>query len=259
MTQLNTSTRTAGRAAGPDARFDMRGYANRMRAAADALLSNLNAEQLTRAQFAFNDEKERRDWDFIPKYRPHGLPLRHMTERQQQLAQQLIASALSLPGYCQAVSIMNFENVLRELNKGRMGLGASETRNSGKYLFSFFGEPHAEETWGWRMVGHHCAINFTIVDGFYVAPTPLLFGAEPAEFGVFKPLKGDEDRGLDLLYALSPQQRQRAIIHDVAPPDFVTRVVSRLGEEELAGDHELGFDHYVISDHDRQMLKWIRG
>ena len=68
----------------------------------------------------------------------------------------------------------------------------------------------------------------------------------------------DEDRGFDLLYALSLEQRQQAIIHDVAPPDFVTRVVTRLGHEELPGDHELGFDHYVISDHDRDMLKWIR-
>jgi hypothetical protein len=258
MNQTGQVATTDERRRAQDTRFDMRGYANRMRSAADALLSNLTAEQLARAQFEFDDEAERRDWDFIPKYRPHGLPLRAMNDRQQQLAQQLIASALSVPGYCQAVTIMNFENVLRELNKGRMGLTASETRNSGKYLFSFFGEPHAEQTWGWRMVGHHCALNFTIVDGFYVAPTPLLFGAEPAEFGVYKPLKDDEDRGFNLLYALDGEQRARAIIHDVAPPDFVSRVVSKLGQEEVPGDHELGFDNYVISDHDRQMLKWIR-
>ncbi len=258
MAEERTGVAVVARNATQDARFDMRGYANRMRTAADALLSNLNAEQLARAQFDFGDEAERRDWDFIPKYRPRGLPLRAMNDRQQQLAQQLIASALSVPGYCQAVTIMNFENVLRELNKGRMGLAAGEVRNAGKYLFSFFGEPQAEQTWGWRMVGHHVALNFTIVDGFYVAPTPLLFGAEPAEYGVYKPLKEDEDRGFDLLYALDAEQRRRAIIHDVAPPDFVTRVVTKLGEEELPGDHELGFDNYVISDQDRQMLKWIR-
>jgi hypothetical protein len=241
-----------------DVRLDLRGYANRMRSAADALLSNLNREQLAKALFPFDDEDERRDWDFIPKYRPRGLPLREMTDRQQVLAQQLLASALSLPGYTQAVSIMAFENVLRELNAPRAGLAAAEFRHAGKYQFSFFGEPHAEQTWAWRMVGHHVAVNFTIVDGRYVAPTPLLFGAEPSEFGVFKPLKDDEDRGFRLLEAFDAAQRQRAIIHDVAPPDFVTRVVKKLGEEELPGDHELGFDHYVISDHDREMLKWIR-
>jgi hypothetical protein len=241
-----------------DARLDVRGWANRMRTAADALLTNLTREQLAKAVFPFENEDERRDWDFIPKYRPRGLPLREMTDRQQVLAQQLIASALSVPAYTQAVSIMAFENVLRELNKERMGLLASEVRHSGKYQFSFFGEPHAEQTWAWRMVGHHVALNYTIVEGRYVAPTPLLFGAEPAEFGVFKPLKDDEDRGFSLLDLLDSGQRDRAIIHDVAPPDFVTRVVRKLGDEELPGDHELGFDHYVISDRDRELLKWMR-
>jgi Protein of unknown function (DUF3500) len=241
-----------------DARIETRAYANRMRTAADALLSNLTRDQLAKALFAFEDEDERRDWDFIPKYRPRGLPLREMSDRQQVLAQQLLASALSLPGYTRAVSIMSFENVLRELNAPRAGLPAAEFRHAGKYQFSFFGEPHAEQTWAWRMVGHHVAVNFTIVDGTYVAPTPLLLGSEPAQFGVFRPLMDDEDRGFLLLDALDSAQRQHAIIHDVAPPDFVTRVVKKLGDEELPGDHELGFDHYVISDHDREMLKWIR-
>jgi hypothetical protein len=241
-----------------DERYDLRMAANRMRAAADALLSNLSRDQLVRACFPFEAEAERRDWDFIPKYRPNGLPLREMDSRQQVLAQQLLATGLSLTGYAQVISIMNFENVLREMNKDRMGLVASEVRNSGKYLFSFFGEPQAEQTWGWRMVGHHVSLNYTIVDGYCLAHTPMLFGAEPAEFGVFKPMKDDEDRGFDLLYSLTPEQRARAIIHDVAPPDFVTRVIDKLGDEELPGDHELGFDNYVISDHDRQMLKWVR-
>src|ERR671937_1884173 len=101
-----------------DARLDLRGYANRMRAAADALLSNLTRDQLAKSLFPFDAEDERRDWDFIPKYRRNGLALREMTDRQQVLAQQLLASALSLPGYTQAVTIMAFENVLRELNGG---------------------------------------------------------------------------------------------------------------------------------------------
>jgi uncharacterized protein DUF3500 len=241
-----------------DSRLEMRGYANRMRSAADSLLSTLSRDQLARALFPFEDEEERRDWDFIPKYRRNGLPLREMSDRQQVLAQQLLASALSLTGYTKAVSIMSFENVLRELNAPRAGLAAAEFRHPGKYQFSFFGEPHAEQTWAWRMVGHHVAVNFTIVDGTYVAPTPLLFGSEPAQFGVFRPLIDDEDRGFDLLEALDTAQRREAIIHTVAPPDFVTRVVRKLGDEELPGDHELGFDHYVISEHDREMLKWIR-
>ena len=248
----------AARTPALDARLELRGYATRMRTAAEALLSTLSGDQLAKALFPFEDEDERRDWDFIPKYRRHGLALREMTDRQQVLAQQLLASALSLAGYTQAVQIMAFENVLRELNTPHAGLAAAEFRHPGKYQLSFFGEPHAEQTWAWRLVGHHVAVNFTIVDGRYVAPTPLLFGAEPAQFGVFGPLLDDEDRGFRLLEALDGAQRSQAIIHDVAPPDFVTRVVKKLGDEELPGDHELGFDHYVISEHDRQQLKWLR-
>jgi hypothetical protein len=258
MLDRSAATTTLARAAVLDPRLAMRPYANRMRTAADALLSTLTGDQLAKALFPFDDENERRDWDFIPKYRRNGLALREMTDRQQVLAQQLLASALSLPAYTKATSIMAFENVLRELNAPRAGLAAAEFRHAGKYQFSFFGEPHAEQTWGWRMVGHHVAVNFTIVDGTYVAPTPLLFGSEPAQFGVFRPLIDDEDRGFLLLDELDAAQRQQAVIHDVAPPDFVTRVVKKLGDEELPGDHELGFDHYVISDHDREVLKWIR-
>jgi hypothetical protein len=258
MTGLTETPQHTDQAATQDAKIESRAYANRMRAAADALLTNLSGAQLARAQFDFADAATRRDWDFIPKYRPKGLPLREMTDRQQVLAQQLIASGLSLPAYGQAVAIMSFENVLRELNAKGMGLVVSEVRHAGKYSFSFFGEPHLEQTWGWRMVGHHVSLNFTIIDGTYVAPTPLLFGAEPAEFGVFKPLKDDEDRGFELLDSFSATQRQRAIIHDIAPPDFVTRVVMKLGDVEIPGDHEFGFDDYVISEQDRQALKWIR-
>ena len=60
------------KAAAIDERFDLRVAANRMCAAADALLSNLTREQLNRAMFPFENEAERRDWDFIPKYRPNG-------------------------------------------------------------------------------------------------------------------------------------------------------------------------------------------
>ena len=71
----------ADRATALDARMSMRAYANRMRTAADALLSNLTGDQLARALFPFEDEEERRDWDFVPKYRPKGLPVREMTDR----------------------------------------------------------------------------------------------------------------------------------------------------------------------------------
>ncbi len=49
MNELKPPASTAERVPGTDARFHMGAYAGRMRAAADALLSNLSAKQLARS------------------------------------------------------------------------------------------------------------------------------------------------------------------------------------------------------------------
>ncbi len=230
----------------------------RMRTNATALLEALDPAQRAMAMMPFEGEAERRDWDFIPKQGRNGLPLRLMNNHQQTLAQVLLASSVSLPTYAKVVQVMAHENVLRELQGPRMGPGALEFRNPGNYYFSFFGKPNLETTWGWRVVGHHVSLNFTVVGGVYVASTPCLLGMEPAEFGVMRPLREDQDLGFELLYSLSGAQRGQALLHDVAPPNFVTRVVPKIGREERPGDHELGFDSYVIDDEARDRLKFVR-
>jgi hypothetical protein len=237
---------------------EARATLGRMRNAATAFLENLGVEQRARAMFPFDQEAERRDWDFVPKQGRNGLPIKDLDYRQQQLAHFLVTAGLSVPGYAKVVSIMGFESVLRELQKDRMGLSAADFRSPGLYFLSLFGRPNNDETWGWRFVGHHVSLNYTIVEGKYLAPTPCLLGAEPAEYGVFHPLKEDEGLGFELLYSLDAEQRQHAVIHDVAPPNFVTRVVPRIGQEELPEVYELGFDHYRITDEDRQRLKYVR-
>lgn len=237
---------------------EARATLGRMRNAAMGLMENLSVEQRARATFDFGNEAERRDWDFVPKQGRNGLPIKDMDWRQQQLAHFLITSGLSTPGYAKVVSIMSFESVLRELQKERMGLSAAEFRSPGLYFVSIFGRPNNDETWGWRVVGHHVSLNFTVVEGKYLAPTPCLLGAEPAEYGVFHPLKEDEALGFELLHSLSDEQRRRAVIHDVAPPNFVTRVIPRIGLEELPEVYELGFDNYRLTDQDRQALKYVR-
>ena len=232
--------------------------AGKLRGLATAFLENLDRDQRAMAIFDFDNEAERRDWDFIPKSGRNGLPLRLMNSHQQTLAHMLLAQSVSLPTYAKVVQIMANEHVLRELNGPRMGPAAVEFRNPGNYYFSFFGMPNMEKTWGWRVVGHHVSLNFTLIGGIYLNATPCLLGNEPAEFGSMKPLKEDEDLGFDLLYSLADSQRSRAVIHDVAPPNFATRVVTKLGQEERPATYELGFDGYRISEHDRETLKWIR-
>ncbi|HLH67590.1 MAG TPA: DUF3500 domain-containing protein [Candidatus Dormibacteraeota bacterium] len=229
----------------------------RMQIAAMALLDSLSQEQRQEACFPFSDEAARTDWDFIPKSGRLGLPLYRMSNRQRVLAQQLIASALSLPAYSKALAIMSNENLLRELQKERLGLAAAEFRNAEAYFFSLFGRPNFEETWGWRVVGHHLSLSFTIVAERYLASTPLMLGAEPATFGAFAPLAEDEELGFRMLRSLDDSQVRQAVIHHRAPADVVTRVVPRLGSEEWPDEREVGLPDYRIDDHDRRALRYL--
>jgi hypothetical protein len=75
--------------------------------------------------------------------------------------------------------------------------------------------------------GHHVSLQFTVVNGNFVASSPTFFGANPAEVreGPKKGLRilGDqEDAARDLFKALNSSQRAKAIIQNVALEDIVT-------------------------------------
>jgi hypothetical protein len=159
--------------------------------AADKLLAGMADEQKKKAVFDF-DDKERLNWYFTPqqdankKYTRKGLPLEEMTEEQQAAAKSLLAAGTSPDGYIKATTIMSLEAILAELEKGgRM------VRNPGWYFFTVFGTPSKTGKWGWRVEGHHLALNFVVDSGKVLAATPAFFGANPA---VIKsgPKKGKE-------------------------------------------------------------------
>ncbi len=231
--------------------------AMKMMTAAWGVLNNLTPAQRDEMCFPLDDTASRWDWDFIPKYGRKGLRMRDMNDHQKMLTQQLVACALSIEGYSKVVQIMGHENTLREINAPAFGFAATEMRHPENYFLSIFGEPHIEGTGAWRFVGHHVSLSFTLV-GAAVAPTPLLLGAEPARVGTFDPLRDDEDRGFELMGSLADDQRAAAIISEMAPANFVTRVVQKLGRREVPGEHELGFAHYSVADAEREALAWVR-
>jgi hypothetical protein len=190
-----------------------------MSESAQHFLASLTPEQRSRTVFRFEDN-ERFDWHYIPRERK-GLPLRDMTPTQRHLAQALLASSLSQTGYIKATSIMSLEDVLRILEND-----SGERRNPEKYYFSVFGEPGEKSTWAFRIEGHHISQNFTVVKGQVIAG-PSFFGANPAEVRI-GPRKGlrvlarEEDLARDLLEALTPDQKQAAIVDATAYPDILT-------------------------------------
>jgi hypothetical protein len=206
-----------------------------MTEAAAAWLHVLDAPQREKATFPFDDETQRTDWAYFPRNHA-GLPLHEMDIRQQKLAHALLTSALSVHAYAKVTAIMALESVLNLLEQRR----ADGVRDPGRYFFSMFGSP-ADVRWGWRCEGHHVSLNFTIVDGRVVSPTPIFLGANPAEVrrgahAITRPCAEEEDVARELLASLDTARRETAILCDVAPPDFVLANLPSVPQAAMPGD-----------------------
>lgn len=210
------------------------GTVGRMAEAARAFAASLDAAQLARAAFAFDDETERRDWAYFPRPR-RGLPFGEMEAGQRGLAHRLIANGLSRGAYAKATAIIALERVLGEIE------GHVFPRDPGAYYVSLFGEPGDTPAWGWRLDGHHVCLNYTIAAGELLSPTPVFLGANPAEVrhgdrAVLRPLGEEDDVARELLASLDAGQRRRAILSPGAPPDIVTANVPVLSDGLAPGD-----------------------
>ncbi|NKB67884.1 MAG: DUF3500 domain-containing protein [Candidatus Latescibacteria bacterium] len=201
-----------------------------MAAAATAWLAALRPDQRTRAALDFADDSERTNWHYIPRDRA-GLPLRDMDGPQRQLAHSLVGTGLSGPGHERARTIIGLEEVLAEVE----GTGRRFPRDPELYYLSVFGTPGSQEPWGWRFEGHHISLNYTVLEGCMVAPTPLFFGSNPAcvRHGARQGLRAlalEEDRGRDLLALLDGEQTKQAVIAVEAPDDILTTNQIEVGD-----------------------------
>ena len=193
--------------------------AESMRKAATNLLNALDDDLKAKATFAW-DSDERLNWHFIPRERL-GLPLDAMGDGQRALAHALIQSGLSYQGYAKALTIMHLEDILAQIENNPV------RRDSGKYFVSIFGTPTKDATWGWRVEGHHLAMNFTIVKGKHVAGTPSFMATNPGrvlegpEKGL-QVLAAEENLARKFVNSLTDKQAKAAIFSDKAPRDIIT-------------------------------------
>lgn len=195
-----------------------------MAEAAGRFLDALSDAQRARATFPFPGD-ERYFWHYTPVER-NGLILAEMTAPQRELAFALLASGLSARGAATARQIVDLEPILREieLREGRPMVWA---RDPERYWFSVFGTPGSREPWAWRVGGHHIGVCFSIIDGEYVAPTPLFFGANPATvpdgpLAGLRTLAEEEDLARAVLGSLDARQKTVAIVAPIAPDDILT-------------------------------------
>jgi hypothetical protein len=182
-----------------------------IRAAATAFLDALDAEGRRQACFPL-DAEEWRTWFNVHQYVfRHGLMLGNLTTTQRDLALTLVSRSLSPRGYGQARDIMRLNALLGEL-------ASSPTEFDEWYYFlSVFGNPSANEPWGWQLDGHHLNINCMVV-GEDMVLTPTFMGSEPCSVST-GPLAGVEvfaaelAGGLELINSLSADQQQQALLY----------------------------------------------
>lgn len=206
-----------------------------MSQAANAFLESLSEEQRKKAIFEFEDD-ERFNWHFIPKDDRVGARWEHFSEEQRALASKLLRTVLSEQGHNKATSIMQLELVLREIENRPDN---DEYRHPEKYFISMYGDPAANEAWGWRFEGHHLSLSFSSVDQ-EVAVTPAFMGTNPAivREGSAKGrevLKLEQDLGRALINALDAGQQKTAIIDEDAPDDIITMVAKRVELDGFEG------------------------
>ena len=201
-----------------------------MAGAAAGWLASLGPEQRAKTCYPFPAKEERTRWYYTPTERG-GLPLAEMGPVQQRLAHRLVASGLSEGGYATAATIMGLENVLDAKEGWRRGYDGRTVPHRGRdpelYFVSVFGDAGAGP-WGWRVGGHHVALNYTVAADGRASASPLFLGANPAMTrlvgpGVLRPLAAEEDLGRELLASLAPDQRATAVVSAVAPGDIVQR------------------------------------
>ena len=205
-----------------------------MAAAANKFLESLRPEQRAKASFDLKSD-ERLDWHFIPKVRK-GLTLKDMSDPQRTLAHALLRAGLSAHGYAKVTNIISLEDILKVMEAGK----GTMVRDHELYYFSIFGTPSATGTWGWRMEGHHCSQNFTVIKGELFSGTPSFLGTNPGEVRSgprqgLRVLGQEEDLGRALVKSMNDEQRKTAIFDTKAPADIITVAKRKVTPLETAG------------------------
>lgn len=200
-------------------------------AAARRLLDLLSEEQRETVSYPL-DAAEWRGWsnpEFV--FFRNGLRLEDQSLETVNAVHEVLRASLSPEGYERVAEAMQLNAYLGEL------VGLPSIMNAQSYWFSLFGDPSADEPWGWQLYGHHVALNFVTVGGRDVI-APVFIGAEPAlSDGARPPLFEARERlALELAGSLDPEQRARAVVYEsVLDPAMPQGRLHPADERHVAG------------------------
>ena len=222
--------------------------ADQMTDAAQAFVSSLDAAQKEVAVFPL-DDSGRTTWSNLPiiMVRPGGLLLSEMNSEQRVATHRLLRASMSSQGYAKFAGIMRLEDqahldALEQLKDNPdaqpMGRAFADSYDSTNYAVAIFGDP-GQENWGWKIAGHHAAVNFTVSNG-RVGFTPTFLGSHPmvvqsGKHAGLMVLPQEGQRGIELMQALNSEQQGVAKIADEKPRDVVEGPGRRASLSEFEG------------------------
>lgn len=200
-------------------------------AAATRLLDILTDDQRAKISYPL-DAAEWRGWsnpEFV--FFRNGLRMEDQSAQVQQAMMDVIAASLSPEGFERVSEAMDLNGFLGEL------VALPKIMNNRSYWFALYGEPSADEPWGWQVYGHHVALNFVSVGGRHVI-APVFIGAEPALSDDERPPLFDarEQIAIELAESLDPAQREDAIVfRSVLDPAMPEGRIHPADERHVAG------------------------
>jgi hypothetical protein len=181
-----------------------------VRTAAATFVASLSAEQRRRTVFPV-DDVEWRKWANQHVYFRQGMSFDEMSAAQREAAFAMLGVSLSARGLKLTRDIMRLNETLGELNGNNF-----VEYGEGKYWISVMGAPSANEPWGWQLDGHHLNLNYFVL-GDQVVMTPAFWGSEPTvatsgKYAGTSILVDEQNRGLQMVRALTPAQRSQAVL-----------------------------------------------
>ena len=185
--------------------------------AAAEFVASLSPQQKAKVIFPV-DSDEWRQWNNIPQYRRQGMSLVEMSPDQREKVFALLRESLSLRGFETAQNIMRLNETLAEMTGRRDWFG--EHLN----WITVMGTPSVDGPWGWQLDGHHLVINYFILKD-QIVMTPTFMGSEPLQattgkYAGTRVFEREQQDGLALIRALTPQQRAKAIVANEVTPDL---------------------------------------
>jgi Protein of unknown function (DUF3500) len=192
-----------------------------VRNATEQFLASLTRDQRAKTVFPL-DDPEWRKWMNQDYYVRQGVSFLEMTPAQRDLGIGMLRASLSAKGLKQTRDIMRLNYTLGELNDNDF-----DRYGEWRYHITVMGTPSPTEPWGWQFDGHHAIVNYFVM-GDQVVMTPFFAGSEPVtatsgKFAGTSILQEEQNRGLEMIRALSEPQRKQAVLK-----------VSKTGNENVA-------------------------